>query len=50
MRVEIPTGLTQFPKDLVPAVREWEERFDNIQHWIEMPRGSHFTEMEEPVP
>lgn len=48
-RVEIPTGMTQFPKDLVPAVREWEERFYNIQHWTEMPRGGHFAEMEEPV-
>lgn len=47
-RVEIPTAMSLFPKDLVPAVREWEERFYNIQHWTEMPRGGHFAEMEEP--
>lgn len=48
-RVEIATGMAQFPKDLVPAVREWEERFFNIQHWTDMPRGGHFAEMEEPI-
>jgi len=47
-RIEVPTGMAQFPKDLVPAVRAWEERFYNLRHWTEMPRGGHFAEMEEP--
>lgn len=37
-----------FPKDLVPDPREWVEGQFNVVRWIEMPRGGHFGEMEEP--
>ncbi len=47
-RVEVPTGVTQFPKDISHAPREYAERFFNIQHWTEQPRGGHFAAMEEP--
>ncbi len=47
-RVEVPTALARFPKDLTPAPREWAERFFNVARWAEMPRGGHFTAMEEP--
>lgn len=47
-RVETPTGVASFPKDLVPAPRDFAERFFNIQHWTEMPRGGHFAALEEP--
>ena len=47
-RVEVPTGFAMFPKDLVPAPREWAERFFNVEHWTQMPRGGHFAAMEEP--
>jgi len=47
-RIDVPTGMAQFPKDLIPAVRTWEERFCNLRHWTVMPRGGHFAEMEEP--
>ena len=47
-RVEVPTGITLFPKDLVLAPREFGERFFNIQRWTEMPRGGHFAAFEEP--
>jgi pimeloyl-ACP methyl ester carboxylesterase len=47
-RVEVPTGVAMFPKDLVPAPREWAERQFNVTRWTEMPRGGHFGEMEEP--
>jgi len=46
--VDVPTGMAQFPKDLAPALRSWEERFYNIQHWTDMPRGGLLAEHEEP--
>jgi pimeloyl-ACP methyl ester carboxylesterase len=47
-RVEVPTGIAGFPKDISHAPREYAERFFNIQGWTEMPRGGHFAAMEEP--
>jgi len=48
--VDLPVGLALFPKDLggVPP-RELAERTLNVQRWTEMPRGSHFTALEEPA-
>jgi pimeloyl-ACP methyl ester carboxylesterase len=48
LRIGTPTGVAIFPKDLVPAPREFGERFYNIRSWTEMPRGGHFAAMEEP--
>jgi pimeloyl-ACP methyl ester carboxylesterase len=47
-RVEVPTGVAIFPKDIIPAPREFAERFFNIQQWTEMTAGGHFTAMEQP--
>ena len=47
-RVEVPTGVAIFPKDIVPAPKAFGERFFNIQRWTEMPRGGHFAALEEP--
>jgi len=47
-RVTVPTGVTIFPKDLVPAPREFAERFFNVIRWTELPVGGHFTAWEEP--
>jgi pimeloyl-ACP methyl ester carboxylesterase len=47
-RPEVPTGVAIFPKDIVPAPREFGERFFNIQRWTEMPKGGHFAALEEP--
>jgi pimeloyl-ACP methyl ester carboxylesterase len=47
-RVELPTAMAMFPKDMVPGPREWIEREYNIKRWTEMPRGGHFGEWEEP--
>jgi pimeloyl-ACP methyl ester carboxylesterase len=46
--VAVPTGVAIFPADLVPAPREFAERFFDLRRWTEMPRGGHFTAMEEP--
>ena len=44
----VPTGFAKFPADILPPPREWAERFFNIEHWTEMPRGGHFAALEEP--
>ena len=45
---DVPTGVAIFPKDIVPAPREFGERVFNIQRWTEMSRGGHFAALEEP--
>jgi hypothetical protein len=47
--VDRPVGLALFPKDIggVPP-RSFAERTLNVQHWTEMPRGSHFAALESP--
>jgi pimeloyl-ACP methyl ester carboxylesterase len=47
-RVDVPTGVSQFPKDLVTAPREYGDRFFDIRRWTEMPRGGHFAALEQP--
>lgn len=43
-KVETPTGIALFK----PVPRVFGERFFNIVQWAQMPRGGHFTAMEEP--
>jgi pimeloyl-ACP methyl ester carboxylesterase len=47
-RVEVPTAVAIFPKDLVSAPREFAERGFDLRRWTEMPRGGHFAAWEEP--
>jgi hypothetical protein len=36
-KVEVPTGVAIFPKDIVPAPREFGERIFDVKRWTEMP-------------
>jgi pimeloyl-ACP methyl ester carboxylesterase len=47
-KVTVPTGVTIFPKDMVPAPRQFAERFFRIVRWTELRAGGHFTACEEP--
>ncbi|GAB3644168.1 epoxide hydrolase family protein [Spirosoma arcticum] len=47
-KINVPTGVSIFPQDIVPAPREFAERFYDLQHWVEMPSGGHFAALEEP--
>ena len=47
-RVEVPTGVSIFPHDIVPAPRAFAERFFDVRRWTEQPRGGHFGALEEP--
>ena len=47
-RIDVPCGVARFPHDNSYPPRKWAERFYNLQHWTEMPRGGHFAAFEEP--
>jgi pimeloyl-ACP methyl ester carboxylesterase len=47
-RVELPTGVASFPKEILRAPRHWCEASYNITHWTAMPRGGHFAAFEQP--
>ena len=44
----MPAAFALFPKDISQPLREWAERFFNVQRWTEMASGGHFAAMEEP--
>jgi microsomal epoxide hydrolase len=46
--ISVPTGLALFAADIMQPPKEWATRNLNITHWTEIPRGGHFTAMEEP--
>ena len=48
-RVELPTGVAAFPKEILRAPRHWCEAVYNITHWSTMPRGGHFAAFEQPA-
>jgi pimeloyl-ACP methyl ester carboxylesterase len=47
-RSDVQAAIARFPKDILPAPREWAKRWFNVQRWTEMPRGGHFAALEEP--
>ena len=47
-RVEIPTGVAAFPREIIRAPRSWCEQAYEITHWTDMPRGGHFAALEQP--
>jgi epoxide hydrolase len=47
-RVELPTGIAAFPKEIFRAPRHWCETTYNVTHWTKMPRGGHFAAFEQP--
>jgi pimeloyl-ACP methyl ester carboxylesterase len=48
-RVAVPTAMLMSPHDMFPTPRKWAERFYNVTRWIEIDRGGHFLEWEEPM-
>lgn len=47
--IDVPTGIALFPADILLPPKEWAERNLNITRFTTMPRGGHFTAMEEPA-
>lgn len=48
-RVDVPTALAVFPRDLTQPPRSWAERSYNITRYTAMSRGGHFAAHEEPA-
>ena len=47
-RVELPTGIASFPKEIFRSPRHWCEARYNVTHFTKMPRGGHFAAFEQP--
>ncbi len=47
-KVEVPTGVARFPKEIMRFPRAWVENHYDVVHWTEMPKGGHFAAMEQP--
>jgi pimeloyl-ACP methyl ester carboxylesterase len=47
-RVEVPSGFSLFPGDIVRPPRAWLERTANVVRVTEHARGGHFAPFEEP--
>jgi pimeloyl-ACP methyl ester carboxylesterase len=47
-RVEVPSGFSIFPGDILRPPRAWLERSTNAVSITEPPRGGHFAAFEEP--
>ncbi|WP_306090271.1 epoxide hydrolase family protein [Qipengyuania flava] len=48
-KVIIPAGASAFPKEILPAPREWVERtLTNLVYWSEVEKGGHFAAWEQP--
>jgi pimeloyl-ACP methyl ester carboxylesterase len=47
-RVEVPTALAVFPKEMFRYPRSWLDKAFNLVRYTRMPRGGHFAAMEEP--
>jgi pimeloyl-ACP methyl ester carboxylesterase len=47
--ITLPTGCSQYPKEIFLASRRWaERRFKNLIHWQELDKGGHFAAFEVP--
>lgn len=47
--VDLPTGATKFPGEVLKTTRRWVERtYRNLVYWNEAERGGHFAAFEQP--
>jgi pimeloyl-ACP methyl ester carboxylesterase len=47
-KVEVPTALAVFPREILRPPRSWVERLYNLKRWTAMASGGHFAAMEQP--
>ncbi len=46
-KMEVPTGIAAFPRDIVPIIRSQAEKYFNVVRFTEFPRGGHFAIFEK---
>jgi pimeloyl-ACP methyl ester carboxylesterase len=49
LRIEVPTGVAMFPKEVMRTPRSAVARKYDLRHWTTMTSGGHFPALEEPV-
>ena len=47
-RIEVPTAVASFPREIMRPPQEWVKRVCNVQRWTQMNAGGHFAALEEP--
>ena len=47
-RVDVPTGVAAFPKEVLSAPRSAVERKYDLRRWTDMTAGGHFAALEQP--
>jgi epoxide hydrolase len=47
-RVDVPTGIANYPGEIARPPRRWVEHRYRVTHWVDQPRGGHFAAMEVP--
>jgi microsomal epoxide hydrolase len=47
-RIEVPTGIANYPAEVTKMPRAWVEHRYNVTHWVDQPKGGHFAAMEVP--
>ena len=47
-RVDVPTGIANYPGEIMRTPRRWVEHRYRVTHWVDQPRGGHFAAMEVP--
>jgi microsomal epoxide hydrolase len=47
-RVEVPTAVARFPREIYRPPRAWVEAAFDVRRWTPMPRGGHFAALEQP--
>jgi pimeloyl-ACP methyl ester carboxylesterase len=47
-RIEVPTGVATFPKEVMRTPRSAVARKYDLRHWTTMAKGGHFAAMEQP--
>ena len=46
--VDVPSGASAFPQELMMVPRSWAEKTMNVQFWAEHKKGGHFAAYEKP--
>ncbi|MDE7244704.1 MAG: epoxide hydrolase [Oscillospiraceae bacterium] len=47
-KITVPTAIAAFPYDVLPVPMEWVQKNYPVIQYTKMPRGGHFTALEQP--
>lgn len=47
--VKVPTGVSNFPKEIIPMPKSWADQRYPICYWSDLEKGGHFAAFEQPA-